>query len=390
MGGHAFDTAGTSGEPAVAIARLTVDQYKDVASHTEQILRRFFDEVRILQGAPEKLDHGDVDFLVRSRHQSLNATALKTALSAVSYRVCGPISNFAVPFADSSGDVKHAQVDVQQCGANIAWLSCLQSYGDLWQILGTITRPFGLTVNDKGLFLRIKEGEARDWQASMIALSESPEAVISFFGMDWMVYEAGFTTLDQVFKWISSCRLLDVNAFGDTATEHRKRNIDTRPMFRRFMDGYIPTLQARETVLSRDDVLQEALQYFDKHAEYESRHDNIMAENLDLEANALIVDALKPPGEVSKNFNKNVNLAVRAIKRWTKLQDGEMKLRVEPELEAVQQLKLRELLSEERGRLKEEHVRWIKEHFDDLRSVEKQRIKEAKDARQGSGSQVGS
>lgn len=392
MGGHAFEQNGIDGSPAVKISRLSPSEYNSLKSNVADTLTIFFEQVRPLQEAPGKADYGDIDFLVEGPQRASTPEHIKEAISATALRANGgPITNFAVPFIGENGETRYAQVDLQTCHKeNIDWLTFHQSYGDLWQILGTIIRRYGLTANDKGLFLRIEEGEERNWQGSMVFLSRDPAAVVTFLGMDWGIFEAGFATLDDIFNWLAQCRLIDIDIFVRTAQDHRQRNIKTRPMFRRFLEEFVPALPAKDadTLPSRSDVLHQALESFGARSEYEEKHRAILDGNLEVKATDLALQALRPSEDVSKNATKNLNLVIRSIKRWTRLIDGHLELRTQPEMDVDGQLKMRELLDSDQESLNKEHAQWMKDNFEELKTVEKQRMKEAKEARKENGSRM--
>ena len=58
------------------------------------------------------------------------------------------------------------------------------AFGDLWNLLGTTIRPFGLTANEKGLHIRIEEIELLDRKRSMICLTNDPREVCHLLGLD--------------------------------------------------------------------------------------------------------------------------------------------------------------------------------------------------------------
>ncbi|KAF2220610.1 hypothetical protein BDZ85DRAFT_173649, partial [Elsinoe ampelina] len=386
MGGNAFNSAGSNGQSSIAISRLSPAEYRQLKAHVRDVLHQFFQQVQSPAEAPEKADYGDLDFLVQTPLPSYRPDALESSLSAKAARTSGPVTNFAVPLQAEDSTHLLAQVDVHIChDGNIDWLTFHHAYGDIWQILGTIIRRYGLTANDKGLFVRIQEGEDRDWQKSMIFLTQDPQAVLAFLGLNWTTYDAGFTTLAATFHWLAQCRLLDPSAFKEAATEHRQRNIRTRPMFRRFIEDFIPTLPEPEpsSLPSRNDILHQALDTFNKQDEYDRKLTAILAENREIKATSLLVETLKPQGEeMSKNLSKNINLVVRAVKRWAYLseEDKGLRLRAGPEMDVARQMKLRDLLDGEGGMDGRDRA-WVKERFEELKGLEKQRVKEAKEAR---------
>lgn len=68
--------------------------------------------------------------------------------------------------------------------ASWKWQLFHHAFGDLWNLLGTTIRPFGLTANEKGLHVRIEEIELLDRKKSMIYLTKDPLEVCQLLGLD--------------------------------------------------------------------------------------------------------------------------------------------------------------------------------------------------------------
>lgn len=95
--------------------------------------------------------------------------------------------NLAVPWPkQDDGEKKYIQIDVHTCKDLKEWKFNLfhAAHGDLWSILGTTIRPFGLTVNDKGMYLRIPKIELLDRKKSMIFLTGKPGEILEFLGLN--------------------------------------------------------------------------------------------------------------------------------------------------------------------------------------------------------------
>lgn len=68
--------------------------------------------------------------------------------------------------------------------ASWKWELFHHAFGDLWNLLGTTIRPFGLTANENGLHVRIEEIEALDRKKSMIFLTKDPWEVCDLLRLD--------------------------------------------------------------------------------------------------------------------------------------------------------------------------------------------------------------
>ena len=77
-------------------------------------------------------------------------------------------------------------MDLRVCPdlASWKWQLFHHAFGDLWNLLGTTIRRFGLTANEKGLQVRIEEIEHLDRKKSMIFLTKDPREVLQLLGLD--------------------------------------------------------------------------------------------------------------------------------------------------------------------------------------------------------------
>ncbi|KAJ9629441.1 hypothetical protein H2203_001815 [Taxawa tesnikishii (nom. ined.)] len=332
--------------------------------------------------APGKVDYGDIDFLVEG---SKNSDLLGSILAAISAErhVSRGVHTFAVPLP-SKGDPIYAQVDINVCEpGTLEWLAFLQSYGDLWQILGVTIRGYGLTATDKGLHVRIQESEAKNRKASMIFLSMQPKDVMDFLGLDSLRYERGFESEKQLFDWILGCKLFDKKAFQDRSEKSNdRRRLKTRGMFRRFIDEYVPHVPDRKKDAFLDrrcKVLHEALEFFDKQKEYNHRFAVIQKEMDEEIAWRYITGVIQSEAQLS---NDKLNLVVRAFKRWVDFKEDRPLLRERPELDPKLQPQFAAMLIQEKDAVRVDARDWIVENWSEAKSRERERVKAEKEARQ--------
>ena len=149
MGGKAFKQFGESQFPRIPSA-----VYHAVKARLLQSLREIYEQVGVPREAPEKVDHGDLDFIVFGLGQT-SLDQVKAALGATSsIELDGNrTSNFAVPvpqgewgqfghgnqeaeYRRAYGDIFY-QVDVHVCEDIAEWNRIIfyHSYGDLGQQL---------------------------------------------------------------------------------------------------------------------------------------------------------------------------------------------------------------------------------------------------------------
>ena len=176
------------------------------------------------------------------------------------------------------------------------------AHGDLWNLLGSTIRPFGLTVDEEALWLRIPEIETFNRKKAKVCLSRDPVDILHFLGMKVEGFWAEpFKSVDALFEYTTTCRLfhvreaVDGDAESDTTgsgvlggEEGRKklksndrRRMKGRPVYRRWINEYIPGLREKgrfvkrglgtSTEEIRTMVRDEAFARFFVEAEYKRR-----------------------------------------------------------------------------------------------------------------------
>ncbi|KAI1174591.1 hypothetical protein F4777DRAFT_375430 [Nemania sp. FL0916] len=322
MGGQAF----ASGPDPIFTPRMKPDVYHAVRDRCQEKLRELFVVVTTPIDGPAKTSFGDVDFFVTwekrvvfpslgaavpgnpsedirdiiARHldavgckrENANITTLAIpwpedfAYSEVEAG-SGPSSSAATPEPSEVSEISgsnlrlpHIQVDVHVCSTlmHMQWMLFKTAHGDLWNLLGSMIRPLGLTIDEVGLYLRIPEIEKADKKKAKVLLTKDPGAILTFLGLkfDSKEWEKPFASEADLFEYAASCRLFSVktentyddgNGKGDgdddkddqkvamttnTAgtidrrklkSNDRKR-MNGRPLFRRWIDEFIPACRA--------------------------------------------------------------------------------------------------------------------------------------------------
>lgn len=366
----------------LATSRLSHANYNRLKQTLKPIMCRFYDQVIISREAPEKPDHGDVDFLVQDPKPHTSFAALQQALNAPSALASTPTMYFAVPLPDPSPIQEYAQVDVHVCPGTIAWLSFRNSYGVTWQILGNVVRPLGLTPNDVGLFLRIEEGESRNRKDSMVFLTSDPRSVLEFLGLSWSAWERDFETVDELYAWICTCRLFtpDVDQSADFNTSDR-RALRRRALVTRFYEEYLPATMpppGSSPLPDRDTVLREAVAFFGCWEAYEAKVVGIRERQDDVCATKLVAALVRGIPGTSVTAP---NLVARAVRRWVLFEVEGPVIREQAEMRTEEQPMLGVMLDEGREKLRPEMERWLLEHWEGLKGRERERVKAAKEAR---------
>jgi len=374
MGGNAFNET-PDGQQPVHITRLETSRYEVLRQHALEALRLHFHHRISPKDVPEKNDHGDVDILVSGPKHDYSIADMSSWLDSIRHKDGGEMCHFAVTVPGTVDT--HAQIDVHLCKDNIEWLAFMQSYGDLWGILGTAIRGYGLTATDTGLHVRIQEMEKRDKKGSRILLSDSPGAVLAFLGLDAEEYQCGFATEQRLFEWLSNCRLINAATFARDPETSDERRRHERPMFARFVTWIAANPDNREPLElkpTRETTVVKALKVFGKEDTYQCKRQKALHDIAEDKARIIIVAIL-----VSGGLKQDkANLLVRGLKRWTYLDGQQMHILDHAQMEEASQIRLAALLDDAGYELQPRYILWIGQHRDDIKALEKGRMKVAK------------
>ena len=289
MGGKAF----TRLNPPLSTPRLPPHVYWPLRESLLSLVTKYYKYASSPLEAPEKESFGDIDILASEPLGDVQTTPdeLGKALHAkATLKAPGPGSrSYAIPYPGS--DDEFVQVDVHVCHMETyTWELFTHSHGDLWNLLGTSIRPFGLTANDVGLHLRIAEIEEANRKKSLLFLTADPSSVLRFLGLDIERYWQPFETSEEMFRYATGMRFFRRDTYiRETLKANDRKRMTQRPMYRDFVDEW---LQARpdigkakewSTVL-RNDVLEEALDAYERRKEYEERLEAWKVERKELTA----------------------------------------------------------------------------------------------------------
>ena len=315
MGGKAFSNR----DPPLHVPRLSdVDFSYLCAKYISQLLQ-IFERVDVPTPAPDKSTHGDIDILVggpkpwamadvisasnrlpqqqspsdvqrllkkrlQQFPQPIQAAAIVLQAHDVIFNGADQPANFAIAHPD--GTHAFVQVDVRVCADDFAfdWLLFLETHGDFWLIAGRPLGHVGLTVTDKGLWVRDAGIEREAWNAARFHLTDDPRFVLKLLALDGPTFwcPEGFESRDAMFEFLGAMRFFSVEAFAENGEEggmnakERKRR-ESRPLYRRFCEEWVPRQAAKlasgaapaRADVSRDEVRDAALAFFGKREEWE-------------------------------------------------------------------------------------------------------------------------
>lgn len=284
MGGKAFAHL----KPPLSTPRMPPALYIALRGKYLSLLSTFYKQVATPIEAPEKVSYGDIDILVASPVSPEAPTSLSTALAAkASLTTPGNCTvSYAVPYPEHPD--AYVQLDVHVCEpSTFAFELFHHSHGDLWNILGSSVRPFGLTANSTGLHLRISEIEMVDRKQSLLHLASDPDAVLDFLRLDRCRRWRPFASVDELFAYAAGTRFFRREAYvKDTLKATDRKRMAQRELYRRFVEEWAPRVEndggEGAEGLTRKGVLEEALDVFGKRQEYEKRLRNWRAERRNL------------------------------------------------------------------------------------------------------------
>ena len=263
MGGAAF--------PDFYMPRMSPGLWKEICERTTKILRRHYRIVVVPPCAPGKTDFGDVDIVVGEPLGSVSRDDISKSFFALEQKGKAPTMHFALPFPidinkladlkldDSDRRPTAVQVDVHQVEdpEALEWTVFFQSYGDLWAILGSIIRPYGLTATPEGLFLRIEELEdaasknllACGREGIRVKLTHDPDHALRFLSLDKKAEKGSwaklrFKTPEDLYDFTSRCRFFDPQRkmASDVNQDQHKSDFRKRSrfMFNQWYEDYMP------------------------------------------------------------------------------------------------------------------------------------------------------
>ena len=288
MGGKAFSV----GPNPLSTPRLSPALYASLVSQISRRLRTLYVLVATPPPAPAKPSHGDIDIVVCSpigtpAPITITLATLLGAERTISAQHCRCL---AVPYPEVQD--AYLQVDISVCEdvKNWRWGLFHHAYGDLGNLLGTTIRPWGLTVNNKGLHLRIEEIEKLDRKRSLIFLTQEPRMVCDLLGLDADrlgideegltrggdgEHGRGFKTIEEIYEMVVGLRFFRRESYIRTTLKHNDRKrMAQRDGYSRFVDEWLPSYEGPvggDPSLTRQGVAEEVFERFDVRKGYETR-----------------------------------------------------------------------------------------------------------------------
>ncbi|KAL7792169.1 hypothetical protein V8C37DRAFT_380985 [Trichoderma ceciliae] len=338
MGGSAF----SSGENPLSTPRMPKEVYEAAKSRCEDILRNFYSCVDSPLEGPNKKDFGDIDFLVASPKPeassgSLAIHTISQALGAERTIVTKgneSVGNLAIPWPadeenDKGGpDKKYIQVDVRVCETEdkLRWMLFKHGHGDLWNLVGSMIRHYGLTVDDSAMWIRVPEIEESDKKRAKIFLTSDPAKVLHFLDLPMEGYwDRPFPNIEDMFEYVTHCRLMYVSPVAAEPDVKKlkandRRRMNYRPVFRKWVDEFLPECRRlgkfSQRKFTRDTVTGEAFSVFGVEEEFNTRRKEFLAQRQrDLIWNTSIKGSITEPIDPGPQDILYRSCLVKALKK---------------------------------------------------------------------------
>ncbi|KAI1774966.1 hypothetical protein F4818DRAFT_417312 [Hypoxylon cercidicola] len=359
MGGLVF----SSGPSPLFTPRMDPAIYKYIRDFCCTKLREPFVVVVSPIPGPAKKDYGDIDIFVAWERDVVFSSSTRTDRRKSLLPTDGPLTvavdlfhpertiktratglTMAVPWpaalpkeiAGSDGadhgdasNPRYIQVDLRLFDSleQLQWLLFKNAHGDMWGILGSIIRPFGLFIDDHALHIRILEMEATYPKLATVLLTKDPSEVLDFLGLkqDRAQWEEPFASTEDLFEYAATCRLFSTSTRALERSNIKpsdRRRLDKRHNFRKYLDEFIPAMRqaGRYATVSatRDSVRAEAFERFPgaRHA-YEARLMDLRKEKQSQALWRCVIKAAIPPSDndqqAYKHWRSNLAKALKKI-----------------------------------------------------------------------------
>ncbi|KAI1467599.1 uncharacterized protein F4812DRAFT_402073 [Daldinia caldariorum] len=310
MGGSAF----SSGSNPLSTPRMSPHVYRHVLDTCHAKLRELFTVVASPIEGPAKKDYGDIDILVAWEKDVVLPSSEADGISSselghypLEFAACllgakhvikesPTAAHLAIPWPEelrsegpSDDGPRYIQVDLHVYDSieHLNWMLFKNAHGDLWNVLGSTIRPYGLTVDEVGLYMRIPEIEHFNKKQAKVLLTTDPFEILRFLGLRYesAQWERPFGSPEELMEYAATCRFLWVrpeqdNNSDNSATEAGeggdfdknkmkstdRRRAKSRELFRRWYEEFIPACRAAGRFATpratRDSVRGEAFETF--------------------------------------------------------------------------------------------------------------------------------
>jgi hypothetical protein len=175
-----------------------------------------------------------------------------------------------------------------------------------------------------------------------------------------------------LFDWATNGRFFSPAVFERRVEKANDRARQSkRPMFARFVENYMPEHADKNNsrTWTRDEVLEEALKWFDKQVEY----DAMINEHQFKEAEEELWKEIRTLIPIESK--SSLGTALKGLRRWVVFQDGNPQIASDPDLN--DKPAWTKAMSPES---KDSLLSWVKDHWEEAKALEKARAIAVKEA----------
>lgn len=218
MGGNAFE----------GLERLTRSDYEGLAQEMLTLLSAQGLCCESLLYYRQKSDFGDMDILVKKPKLSQKMFDQLMAQLKVQDVV---YNSDIISFRYQNFQIDLIYVDPELFDSARFYFA----YNDLNNLIGRVAHHLGLKFGWDGLTYLIRTESGHRHQK--IVLSRDPQAIYAFLGYDYMRWQVGFDTLEEIFDFVSSSPYFnaEIYAYDNLNHENRTRN-RKRKTYQLFLD----------------------------------------------------------------------------------------------------------------------------------------------------------
>jgi len=299
---------------------LEKTDYENVKHKIAELLAPHL-KIQFLYEVPNKKDFGDLDILYdisENQNHIVIYDLVKELFHPKEIVKNGCVLSFS--YLINKENETYFQIDLIK-SHNFRMDLFYYSYGDLGGIIGRITKYYGLSYGNLGLWINnieshlieryLDENDNQKYDKNKVSkiihdkimLSENPEEICVYMGLDYEKWKSGFNNSEEIYNFVIQSHLFKSKLFevNSLNSEHMRR-YNERPMYRAFIN-YVNVKNKKEEIERNKDKDYEALIYFNKLNELEkSIEKNILQNERKEKFNGHIIQSL-----IKSQFNKNTN-----------------------------------------------------------------------------------
>jgi hypothetical protein len=231
MGGKAIDK--------VQVGRMDLDVYKQVKQYITNTFASLDITINFPFDRPGKETFGDLDVLYKLNPESsfVMIDYIREKFNPVQIVTNGDVISWSYEF----GPNQFYQIDMIKC-ENLNMAKFYFSYGDLGNIVGRMSKFWGLKFGHDGLWVLVDSELIKTYAKldlnpqTQLLLSTNPSEICDYLDLDWNQWASGFVDLNQIFQWVKSSKFYNPQIYSYSNYSHRHKQ-ETRPMYSEFINS---------------------------------------------------------------------------------------------------------------------------------------------------------